>query len=241
MERALGALKQGGIDKPLAVALVALSEGETGVVWATKRPHGEDICCGQVVGLEAGLLDGALRKDADAAKWLAYRGWIAQSGEGKLIPAGGFGNPLKPQKNAYWMEYLLANGKKDLLTTVSIGPTQMHMGQLGTGRCGFPQTMAELYAFYSTVQTGGDGHEALLVRNWLRYLAPKGGSVDGCLPANVPLADGTPQRSIAWLTSHAGNAAMAQRVYYGDPSLGARPAYKDSYAKAAHAASNIGW
>lgn len=222
MRSALIAMRAGGVPRDLAVAVVALSEGESGVQWKLTRPLPDDAdCCGQIIGVESRVQSFTTRlyDDQEALNWLRDRGWLGWDPTTNTVaPAGGFGNPAQPQNAMLFFEYLAANRKYETMKVLSIGPTQRWIRWGET--CGGPADVDEAWAFYS------ESDPARLLMNHLKYLIPARYVEGGCLPQDMALPDGGPSTSIPWLTRHAGNTHDASAIYYGgDPRFGSRRAY----------------
>lgn len=252
--------KERGLDRPLVVALTALSEGETGGVWLTKRPglvEGEG-CCAVIVGLEHGQFSTAITKDNEAISWLADRGWIDQveqeggtsAGQFVLKPINGLGNPLKPQKTMLFFEWVFATRKEHLLPIFSIGPTQMHLAWFKE-RCGWPQNWDELWDLYAAGSTWELSDSENFVSNaerityfierWLTYLTPKSVYQSGCLSPSVPLPNGSESAGVSWLTTHAGKPQTAKKLWASEKPFQNRRAYRDVWAEVNLQAQQLGY
>lgn len=236
MTHALTSMRAGGIPKPLAVALVALSEAESAVIWALDRPIEPSSCCGQVVGIEAGQFHNAVGGHEAAIAWLndrSYIGW--NEADGTTYPKGGLGNPQTPWHAMLFYEWAVSHAYEELKATFSLGPTQLWLAQAGTV-CGFPSSLVGSWSMYST------SDEAEMVKNHLLYLVPSTMFEGGCLDPAVTLPNGDRSVGIEWLRHHAGNVATATKAYDGvtnDPVLGNRKAYKTSWEEAETVAHNI--
>jgi len=163
MTAALGEMKAAGINKEIAEALVALSEGETAAVWRTQRPDNKVEtaiqCCGQMVGIEMATFNAVLQTQPNARSWLQDHGWLGyDQGSQQLVPAGGFNNPFDPRPAMLYLEFCIATELDAGLRICSVGPTQMFLGVAATLDalpCGFPKTRDELWAFYSGTRPRG--------------------------------------------------------------------------------------
>lgn len=232
--RVLTQLRDAGAPRDVAVAYVALSDGETNFIWNIERPLPEDAaCCGQIIGLEGVAFHRYVSQDSDVMDWLRTRGWINWNQEEQEIePAGGLDNPMRPERAALFFEYLAANGKFEVMETLSIGPTQLWLGNGTT--CGMPSGVDDVWAFYS------ETNPWRLITRHLRYLLPSRYDPAGCLSNGFLLPDGSQQRGVAWLTHHAGNPNLALQVYNGNPARWPnRRAYKDSWNYVNNVATTI--
>jgi hypothetical protein len=235
MQKAVSELSEHGIDRDLADALIAVSEGETGYAWIVDRPMTTDgaqnLCCAVVVGLERGELNKAVIASPSFRDYLVQRGFLKTASDGKLEPANGFGNPLKPWKTMVVYEHVLATQDEAALQAFSVGPTQMWMKYFNK-RAGWPSTWDEAWDQY-TAGSFLDGpnyspgtRAAYYADRWLRYLTPKRYNPEGVLKEDAVIAKpGDKSSSVSWLVNHAGNPVAAEKLYEGTLFAG-RKAYK---------------
>lgn len=247
---ALRAARYEGVDRDLTIAMLALAEGEVNYAMLTHRPFastGQSNCCAVVVGLEAERMDQTVKMSPKLNSFLAARGWM-QLKNGKIAPANGFGNPLKPWKTMAAFEYVVATREASALRLFAVGPYQMNMLYSTPGLpqngaptpCGFPVDWDDIWDLYMAgsdlefERTPGwtDGQTstqimylrvAHLLTKWARYNTPKSVYPDGC--RQTPLPDGTEARGVPWLQGHTGSAVVAKKLWDGTLYPGRR-AYK---------------
>lgn len=216
-----------GVSRRTAVAIVALSQGESGyrpngprpliLMGAGASPTGQTpSCLGLTVGLEVGKFDKVLSNNPKATAWFLKHGWLATD-QGKMKPSGGLGVAFPNSTNKIAFEYTIANKMADLLVIWSLGPTQIYSGGSAGGMTK-TNTIAGAKAFYLS-QTYED-----LRSNGQNYLVPK--SEGGWLNDKIkpPLAGGSASDARPWLTVQAGNSALADELFAGGPHFpGRRP------------------
>jgi len=216
-QRRIKALKEmaaAHIPRELAVAYVALSEGESRYLWTVKRPLKKHTCCANVVGLEPSEVK-RLHADPAFLKWINDNtGGVVVSGNNTLsVPT------LSTVRNAIWFEKALADENMNILKMFSIGPTQLLIDS--SRICGQPKTIAEIKEWYLTV----DMHDRMA--NFLTYLTPKRYTPKGCRDLNGLLPDGTEAAGVPWLAAHGGSPEIGLKLWNGDAAVfGARQPYK---------------
>jgi len=231
---ALRQSRDAGVDRTLAVAYIALADGETNNYWGLPREtefvKPEDDCCRTVIGLEAVYYDEAMRSDAQLLEFANAHGWVGfDQNTGKMKPAGAVANPFNQQQLGTLFEYSTAIAKKTgsmaPLYWVALGPTQINLYWSDKGKGCIPATPDEAWAFYLTSDAG------VMLNERLYYLTPPGSQGLSCESmAGTGLPAGDPGTSIPWLQKHTGSRTWAERVYWGHESLGTRRPYKDSWA-----------
>lgn len=236
MTRALTQIRDGGGPRDVAVAFVALSEGESAAVWAQSRPlPDDDDCCGQVIGIESGyyaplgddIFNHYVGRDSLALEWLRERGWIGWDAQTQRVrPAGAIVPPGNQRERMLFFEFLVANQRWETLQTISIGPTQIWLGNGAVCETALPRNLEELWFMYSTADPWS------MITLHLGYLLPKRYSKDGCLSHASLMPDGTEQTAVNWLAKHAGSTSRARDVYNGAAWLGNRRPYKEVWAEA---------
>jgi len=260
----LKAAKHEGVDRSLAIAFIALCEGETGYAFLTHRPYpplteiqGSSDCCAVPVGIELAYFDSGLRQSPKTLSFLAQKGWL-KTENGVLKPTNGLGNPLKPWKTMAAFEFAYLAEEDAAIKIFAVGPFQMNMKWNGAS-CGFPANRDEIWDLYVAgrdmeLQTTSGWSDdqivlqiyyskiAYLIERWGRYNLPKDVNPqgEGCKPATTELPNGNPAGDIAWLTGHAGNPSTASKLYYGTLSP-TRAAYKDVWANVNAKAAAMGY
>lgn len=249
------------VGRPLATALVALSEGETRYNWLAARPtvaaaaaDSEPCSLGAIIGIEPLFFDAAVRTLTDAQlAWFTDRDFLADGGSGRYKASGRLADPTRPQFAMLAFEYLVRERATSAMPMFSIGPTQMSLNRFfGKGGCeGIPDwdRLWDAYLMGSVYESGDAGppepgdRMAYFATNYLGYLTPKDVVEGGCLAAGTALPDQGAQAAIGWLGHQAGNPVLAEKLYYvglvdGDGNVTRRP-YSSVYAYVSFLASSI--
>lgn len=259
MVETLNAARIHGIKREFAVAITALSEGETGAYWLQNGPptldrlhEDDDIGCPTViVGIELGAFDTTLRKSPKTLAFLQEHSLVGTNDQGKLIAVNGFGNPVRQDIARRVFEYTVAEREGPALRLYSIGATQMHLYWTGLAdptkkRRYWPSTWEEIWAAYQptidvskldTSRSGGDVNIATtrakvahLMDLWGTYLKTV---EDGGLTSKYPGPPFDDEVAIQWLIWQAGNRYVAEAANYGNAKLlGARRPYRDVWPEA---------
>lgn len=226
------------VDRRVATAYMALSEGEMNGVWWLPRPDDtvDELCCRTPVAVETARFHDALFGENDLIAWLQQRGYVTLV-DNRLAPAGAIANPANQGPIGAFFEqsvaYYKERGVRKAVEWAGLGPTSLNLA-VG-GMCGVPETAEEIWAFYMA----GDSGDLLL--NSLYYLTPDGYQLNFC--EGVPaLPDGTEATAVAWLNRHAGGGGWGTKLYHGDPSdpaIGHRKPYKQSWADCDQVAAQV--